>query len=250
MACKIAENRPLSLLRQEIGLPNQCHSLREDCIHGYERHTGEYIMGIPGAALGYCQALFNRDGGPEIHTKKVTALLSEIGAPWAKSHELFWGNRRDESASEFVAQGMRPLWGSGRVPILITELDPARNIETIESIIGTTPAVHPGEVILLRLVLSGEESVRQAVTLVKRLLYASRTDCEMPKWWPLFQSDMKVDAWKHFKHLLGDDWRFANLAVNPFVPLDVFGHLHEQITVAQVPVGLASGISTNGTVHT
>jgi hypothetical protein len=248
MACKIAENQPLSLLRRQLGTPNQCHSLREECIHGYERHSGERIMGIPGAALGYCQGVFKRAGGAETHTQHVTRLLSEIGAPWAKSHELFWGNRRDESPSEFVEQGMRPLWGSGRVPILITELDPARNIETIESIVATTPAIYPGEVVLIRLVLSGKESVDRASALIRRVFYESRMAKEMPKWWPLLQSDMKLEEWKRLEEVLGDDWRFVNVAVNPFMPSDVYEYLRDQITVGQVPVGLAEGVSSEGTI--
>ena len=249
MVCKVADHKPLVSLREELGLTPQCHSLRDRCIHGYMRQTGDYTMGIPGAALGYCQALFNRAGGPEIHTEEVTRLLSEIDAPWAKSHELYWGNRQDETPAQFVEEGMRPLWGSGRVPILITELDPAKDMEIINSIVAAKPAVYPGEVVLIRLALSSQDSISPAVDLVNRLLSESLSTRTMPAWWPLFQSGMDVAGWGNFKEQLGDAWKFMNLAVNAFTPSDVFEYVREQVTVAQVPVGLAEGISADGTIQ-
>jgi len=60
MACKVADNQPLQRLRKDLGLPFQCHSLREHCVQGQSRQIGDFTMGGSGAAIGYCQALFNR----------------------------------------------------------------------------------------------------------------------------------------------------------------------------------------------
>ena len=168
MACKLAENQPLTSLRKELDVAPQCHSLREHCIQSRERQFGEYTMGIPGAVIGYCQALFNRAGGPQTHTEYVTKLLREISAPWARSHELFWGNRRNETPTDFMQSGMQPLLGTGRVPILISELDPALHSTTIESIVATNPPVFPGETMLIRVVLSSDESIDSSITLVSK----------------------------------------------------------------------------------
>src|SRR6195952_1341359 len=123
MACHIAEKRPLSLLRSHLGLAAQCHSFRTTCSLSRGAPSGAGALGAPGAVLGYCQALFAYAGSPREHTARVRAALQGIHAPWSSSHELYWGFRGTESALDFVREGMEPLLGTGRVPVLITALD-------------------------------------------------------------------------------------------------------------------------------
>jgi hypothetical protein len=249
MVCSIADNTPLKQLQLDLGLPSQCHSVRPHCIQGYESRTGNHVLGLPGTALGYCQALFNYAGDPATHTLKVLELLTAIGAPWAKSHELFWGHRKLEHPNEFVYQALKPLLGTGRVPILITGLDPARQQDEIQKILATSPAVQPGETILVRMVLGGTESLYDVAALIKKLLSECRENTRMPTWWPLLQGDLDIEHWSTLWNLLDADWKYVNVAVNPFTSQEVFNLVREQITVAQVPIGLAEGISSEGEIQ-
>jgi hypothetical protein len=249
MVCSISDNTPLKRLQVELGLPSQCHSIRPHCIQGHEKVTGDYALGLPGTALGYCQALFTYAGDPSTHTRKVARLLTEIGAPWANSHELFWGHRQLETPSEYVGKAVEPLLGTGRVPVLITGLDPAKQQDEIRSILNTSPAVQPGETILVRMVLSDSESLSEAASLIRTLILDSKQKAQMPNWWPLFQGDLKAEQWAILWDLLDEDWKYVNIAINPFTSQEVFNLLREQITVAQIPVGLAEGISSDGTIQ-
>lgn len=249
MVCSIADNTPLKKLQLDLGLPSQCHSVRPHCIQGYEPKTGDYVLGLPGTALGYCQALFNYAGDPAAHTRKVLEALTVIGAPWANSHELFWGHRKLESPTEFVNQAIAPLLGNGRVPVLITGLDPASQQEEIQKILVTSPSVQPGETILVRMVLGSTESVYDAASIIKDLVSDCRDHTRMPNWWPLLQGDLKVEQWTILRDILDADWQYINAAINPFSTQEVFDFLCEQITVAQVPVGLAEGISPDGEIR-
>jgi hypothetical protein len=249
MVCSIADNTPLRRLQLDLELPSQCHSLRPRCIQGYEARTGTYALGLPGTALGYCQALFNYAGDPESHTRKVARLLNEIQAPWSNSHELFWGHRQLESPSEFVEAAIKPLLGTGRVPVLITSLDPAHQMADIENILVTDPSIQSGETVLVRMVLNGQESVYKSAAVIRSLLAASREKAAMPKWWPLFQSEIGVRDWRTLKKLLKRDWKYVNIAVNPFTADGVLEFLRDQITVAQIPLGLAKDISSDATVR-
>ncbi len=248
MTCKIADNEPLKRLREDLDLPFQCHSFREHCAQGYERATGDLALGVPGAALGYCQALFNRQRSPDVHTEYVQQRLSEIGAPWANSHELYWGYRHEETASEFLQKGMRPLLGEGRVPILITGLDPAEDQEQIEEILETRPPVFSGETILIRVVLKSDKSIPPIVDVSRRLLEQTREQHCIPPWWPLIQGNLSVAQWTAAIRAFWKEWRYVNVAVNPFTPPEVAELLRDQITVAQIPVGLAEGIHSSGTI--
>lgn len=248
MTCRIADNQPLKNLRKDLGAPPQCHSLREHCIQNLHRQLGGFTMGGSGAALGYCQALFNRTGPSDSHTRAVIQALADLAAPWPKSHELFWGYRRDESASVFLEKALAPLSGSGRVPVLITGLDPAADEESIMEILKTSPPIVPGETILIRMVLKSEDSIKPTGKLIGRLLDSSRADHKMPLWWPLLQGDFSPAQWQRLRDTVGDAWRYLNFAINPFTPLAVFEKLAEQITVAQFVIGLTDGISSTGQI--
>jgi hypothetical protein len=249
MGCHLAENGPLKRLRDDLGFPDQCHSLRPRCIEGFEPRKGSAVLGAPGAVIGYCQALFNYAGNPAAHTRRVVRLLNEIEAPWANSHELFWGFRRDESPSAFVQRGITPLLGNGRVPIVITGLDPARDKSTIESILATDPVIYSGETILVRIILGNDDSIFPAAEIITRLLKNSIASKEMPKWWPLLQTNFNVSQWKRLRNLLGSAWKYVNVAVNPFGSADVVDFAAQQLTIAQVVLGGAAGIFDDGHIQ-
>ncbi len=249
MVCSIADNTPLKKLERELSIRPRCHGKRRECIHGFETSVGDFVLGLPGTALGYCQALFNYTGNPFTNTENVLKLLKEIQAPWSHSHELFWGYRRDEMPAQYVEEGIRPLIGTGRVPILITGLDPRQDRVEIESIMGTSPAVPDNETVLVRTILSDEQSLDQITEIIRNQLNASRLSGKMPKWWPLLQGNLTTAEWGRLEQKLGDDWAYVNVATNPFVSDEAFQFLRNQITVAQIAVGAADGISTDGTIE-
>lgn len=248
MACHIAANPPLARLRAFLGLPEQCHSFRPRCAMGLEAGPKAWTLGAPGAAIGYCQALFGRAGVAAEHTRHVLRLLQEIDAPWANSHEMFWGHIGDEPPEQFLVGGMTPLVGSGRVPVLITSLDPAADGTVIDSIFAAQPPICPGETVLVRLVLERDGAVAAAASLMRRLVDRAVSDHEMPTWWPLWQSPASVDVMVRLKSALGELWKYANVAVNPFTPNEVHSLVGDQLTVAQVVVGAADGIASDGQV--
>lgn len=245
MGCRLAENAPLKLLRNELGLAPQCHSLRPDCLHKLARPRPGAALGAAGAVIGYCQALFHRHGSPSDHTRLVAARLEEIGAPWALSHELFWGQRwPEEGAAEFIDQAVAPLAGAGRIPILITPLRPAADAEVISTIVAVSPAsLDEMEPILLRLVLADRADVDAIAAHLLRELEAAAAAGRMPRWWPLVQSNMDGEMWLHLRQLLGSAWQFLNVAVNPFTPARLIETLGSQITVAQFPIGLGEDMA-------
>ena len=249
MVCSIADNNPLKKLERELNLPRRCHGKRRECIHGFATQDGDFVMGLPGTALGYCQALFNYAGKPDAHTSKVAQLLKEIKAPWANSHEMFWGHRKAETPAEFIERGIAPLLGTGRVPILITGLDPGKSRVELEAIMETTPAVPENETVLVRVVLNDEKSLQEISGVIRVLLARARLTGAMPKWWPLLQGAIPASSWSGLKNSLGSDWDFVNVAVNPFTPSDVFEEVESQITVAQIPVGKAEGVHADGGVQ-
>jgi len=250
MACTLAENRPLGRLRRALGIAPSCHSPRSGCIMGYERPAARDAFGAPGAVIGYCQALFNRSGSPADHTRRVVRLLEGVNAPWSRSHEMFWGHRQDsEGAAEFIENGVQPLRSAGRVPILITGLDPDRDESTLSDILRCSPAVVPGETVLLRVVLASEASMWSAASFVRSIVRDAQSRAHMPKWWLLLQGELSVVQWMALRRELDDVWNYVNIAVNPFTPPDVVKAVADQVTVAQIPVGLASGIQSDGTIE-
>lgn len=248
MACSLAENRPLNDLRKALGLPRQCHSRRPSCLKGMQSRSGDDVLGIAGAALGYCQALFSFIGDPEAHTAHVQEQLVRVGAPWANSHELFWGYRRGEAAGEYVSAGIRPLEGNGRVPILISGLETARDRKQIEEILATEPKFAPGEPVLLRVVMTSPEAIDAVAEIIQELVSRAIDTQEMPRWWPLLQGELDVSEWRRLRTTLGAAWRFVNVAVNPFVSDEVLSEVADQVTVAQVPIGLADGMDDVGNI--
>src|SRR3989338_2249674 len=149
--------------------------------------------------------------GPQEHTLNLIKQLEEINAPWHRSHELYWNYREHEPVEDYIQEAIKPLLGSGRVPILITSLDPAKDKNIIEQILATMPAVMPGETILVRLSLNSSDSIRPAVEIIQSILKNCKKNKSMPVWWPLLQGDLKIDQWKELQAMLGKDWQYVNL---------------------------------------
>lgn len=239
MVCRVADNRSLENLRQDLRLDALCHSRRPDCVHALPSVGGE-TLGAQGAALGYCQALIATSGDPGEHTRQFAETLGEIGLPWSRSHELFWGYRGSMGHQEYVTKGIAPLAVDGRVPVVITGLVPGRDDEEIARIVDTRPPVAQGHSILLRLVLTDSRSLVAAAALVESLADTARRDRRMPPWWPLFQGDLPTGAWHRLASMLGQNRRYLNIAANPFGIDAIPDELRQHITVAQLVVGTPS----------
>jgi hypothetical protein len=249
MACRLADNQPLMNLRAALGVAKTCHSLRPDCIHRLQRPEGETALGAVGAVIGYCQALFVRRGSAGEHTTRVGQLLAQIGAPWAQSHELFWGHKGTQSAEAFLVDAIQPLRSLGRVPILITPLKPATDGAAIAEICAVSPPVAEHEPVLVRVVVTSEDDIDVLATSMRAQVRLAFQTGDMPVWWPLIQGSLSLDGWKSLREKLGDAWQFANIAVNPFMSSACMDYVQSQITVAQIPVGLATVASSEGWVE-
>ena len=249
MVCSIADNRPIKRLEKELGITPRCHGKRRECLLGFESQSGDFVMGLPGTALGYCQALFQPENSPETLTTKMRRLLMEINAPWHDSHELFWGYRGTMRAQEYIASAMAPLIGTGRVPILISALDPARDADQLADIMSSKPAIPKNEAVLVRMMLNDDASIAQAVKIMESLVNTAKSSGVIPSWWPLFQAGYETAKWSSVKDAFGDLWPYVNVAVNGFTPSETIEMLADQITVAQVPVGLSEGISNDGNIE-
>lgn len=249
MACAVAENSPLERLRVRIGAPPLCHSRRPGCMHGLASADEGKVLGSQGAAIGYCQALFRYSGSTASHTAQVLRQLREAGAPWAWSHELFWGFKQPQEQTRcFVSEGMRPLSNSGRVPVVISGLDPAVDEEEVGKIVGTDVPVADGATVLLRVVLRSEASIepfcRLHAVLVERALRSGR----IPQWWLLAQFLGGREGLGSLKAKLGSNVSYVNVAVNPFSDAAVYDHFPDEIVVAQTPIGDADNIHDDGTI--
>lgn len=253
MACDIANNGPLQLLRKRLGVPEHCHSsLRLGGCHHHlaENEDMTAVRGGMGAVLGWCQALFpHKNQWPADHTEYISAMLTNLNAFWPKSQEIYYGHRPPAmSATDFLTQAMRPLLGAGRIPVIITSFD-ASQVDEVSEIVGSNPPIAAGETVLVRLLLT-PGSIAPAVKLVEGLIEEAGQLGQMPKFWPLFQGVASTmhNEWSEFLELLGNNRQFINIAINPFsgrVPCFLAG---DQIVVAQVPIGLADGMEDNGTI--
>lgn len=248
MGCHIAENQPLQDLRKNLGLKESCHSsLRAGrCVHALPQQDG--LKGVTGAVIGYCQALFANAGTPKTQTVSVITALEEIKAPWRMSHELFWGYRNGHTAEAFVEEGCAPLVESGRVPVVITGLDTHHQWDEIHDLVSSVPKVAEGETILLRLTMHDEHSGAAAAVLIDELASEAKKQERMPLWWPLLQSN-SPEAWERLEKHAGGNWHYINAAVNSFTPLEVFKRVSANITVAQIPLGLAEGVASDGAIR-
>ncbi len=248
MVCTIAENAPLNRLSLDLGVGLQCHSLRKHCVKALERREGDFFMGIPGAALGYCQALFQRSGNAYEHTINVARYLSEINAPWSRSHEMFLGYQGNQSVEEFVRDGTSSLRSGGRMPILITGLNACTDKATIEDITSIDLGVFEGETSLVRFVLDGKDSIDATVGIISKLVQDAEASQQMPKWWPLLQGNLDIKEWQYLQKELGSLWNYINIAVNPYADISVYESILNQVTVAQVAIGDAANIHQDGTI--
>lgn len=185
---------------------------------------------------------------PEEHTSHVVARLNEVGAPQNTSHELYWNYRENEPVEEYINRAIKPLVDNGRVPILLTSLDPTRDALIINEIFSSKPIVAKGQTMLVRLCLRSEESIRAVEKIIKSILEVTKKTKKMPTWWPLLQADFDISSWNKLKDALGSDWKYVNIAINPFTDLRVLDEFKDQITVAQFVLGANEDIHTDGNV--
>ena len=261
MACRIADNQALQRLSDDIGLAPVCHSLRKDCHRGLERSSGNYALGAAGAAIGYCQGLFNRIGSPEEHTRYLIGRLVEMGAPLALSHELLWNYRQGETPSQYIDEACRPLLGTGRVPIIITNLDPEENKREVGEIFASDAPIYNGESMLVRLRLS-RDSVFGASALMNGCVLGAYRGKQMPKMFPLFQADCGLEVLDDLIAVIQatgdatekavgkriDTSKYINIAIGPFTDPGILEKHGDKITVAQFFVGPEDGIHSDGNV--
>ena len=248
MACKIAENLPLSKLAKSLGVPVRCHGRRHACIQNLAMESEDVVLGAAGAVLGYCQALFQPSATATEHTLKVSRLLAEIRAPWAQSHELFLGHRGRQTTTGFVSDAFEPLRGTGRVPILITGLDPAGDAAELAEVIAARIPVPESQTVLVRVVLKSPGSIDAAAQLLLRMVAEAKATRRLPLWWPLLQSPLPVAEWRRLRALLGEVWAYTNIAVNPFADEALYDEAPEQITVGQIAVGKSEDICSDGRI--
>lgn len=250
MGCKIAENKPLQRLADDLGLARQCHSMRGDCMQSLQRaNAGKYAMSSAGAVMGYCQGLFYKSGNPEKHTQNIIEWLKDIDAPHYMSHELLWNNRTTEKASEYIQQAMEPLLGEGRVPVIITELDPATQGVELQEIFQAAPPLYNGETMLVRVQLNSDESIRAIAIMMNEIIRHAQTEKKMPALWPLIQGNFTSEKWNMLKELLGTNWEYTNIAVTPFTNESTLKMLKSQVTVAQFFIGKKEDINDNGQIQ-
>ena len=248
MACKIADNPALEALRVHLEAEKHCHSQRIDCIHRLPRAETPSYYGVSGAFMGYCQALFHKRGALTENTLHITELLTDADLPWARSHELFIGHRGTESIQQFVEGAARPLTHLGRVPILITGID-VTNGDAINEILTSPIDVVDGETVLVRLVADSQDAIRAVGPLLTGLIEQAEQTGKMPQWWPLIQAGGKAAHWLALKSELGVNWRYLNVAVNPFIDAATYEVVADQIMVAQFVVPADIDISPDGAVR-
>lgn len=247
MVCRIADNPALEAFRVHLNAEKHCHSQRIDCIHRLPRAEMPSYYGVSGAFMGYCQALFHKQGTLGENTRRIAKMLAEAGLPWARSHELFLGHRGSETIKEFVEEAAGPLMDLGRVPILITGLD-INAKQAVDEIFYAPINVVDGETVLVRLLAGSGDSIRAISPLITQLVKQAEATGEMPQWWPLVQAGGMAEEWRSLKRDLGSLWQYVNVAVNPFTDRGAYETVAEQIMVAQFVVPGDEDIDGDGAV--
>lgn len=206
------------------------------------------IQREPEGAIGYCQGLFHKDGAtPSAHTVNVKRYLEEVEAPYPTSHELLRPYQPvGMSTTEYVKQAGAPLSLTGRVPILITTLDPSTDASVIDEVFSDHECTGT---MLVRLALNSPDSIRSAAALLERVVSTAEVSGFIPSRYPLFQSDSYSSKdWNDFKHEAGDHWDYAAVAVSPFTSKAAIEAIKPNVAVAQYFVGDRNRINSDGTI--
>lgn len=235
--CNTQEIKQLEDMRLAIGAP-------EVCLNPGDDGKVHYL-------LGYCQGLFNQEGGsPPEHTNLVTRLLERVRAPMPKSHELFIGlKKRDVSIKEYLIAAAQPLLKDGRVPVIITMYDPATDMEKINELFSTPSPAAANHTILVRIGLGSRASFAPIAALMQQLHREAVRTGIMPQYWPLIQADFGVTEWQAFRAAVGEEvWKHVTIAATPFMPLETLKGLASNIAVYQFFVGRADDVKENGDV--
>lgn len=253
MVCKIAMHKPLEKLRKIVRAPEQCHSSRPHCQLGYNQDQDRTtVLGIQGAAVGYCQGLLNKREGdtPEDHTIYFIDQLKSLRAPFYESHELLITQKpSDMSVEDYVRSAAKPLLVEGRVPILITDYDTNKDYSKIRNIFDFPSPIKNGESILVRMVVDSEASIDSAARLINEAVQTVKSEQRVPSWWPLLQSgrNFGVEEWSKLHDRVGSNWDYVTLAVHPF-STDILDNYKQNVIVAQWLVGRPKGMFPNGDV--
>lgn len=255
MVCKVADFTEIRELEKDLELKHTCQSARGACIQGFNMSQSEKTYGIVGTAIGYCQGLFNVETGnsPKQHTEFITKMLQSMGFPWKNSHELIFNQKPDGwDLEEFMSDATKPLGGKGRVPILITELDPHSDKVEVDNIFYNTSSVGKEQSpILVRLSLNSQESIHATTNLINRIFENAMDEKQLPNFLPLLQSGENFSGadWHKLKKDLGSNWKYAFLAAHPLSTEMLFDDgLKDNVKVAQWLVGKPGKINSNGDV--
>ena len=184
--------------------------------------------------VGYCQALFAKDSDAGAHTKLVKDELALAGAQFAASHELFLGhwNQSNESFQDWFNAAAYPLLeATGCVPVLITGLEASYPAAAAIWQVGHKL----GEPVLVRTLPQDLSAVGELLfQIISTAKAAGKVD-----WWPLLQASAatSLEFWQDMAEALGENWKYACVAVDPFVTDDVREFLRWQTVVAQLMIG-------------
>lgn len=192
--------------------------------------------------VGFCQALFAKSMDAGEHTISVCDSLVASGSAFANSHELFLGHWQPEESSfiDWFDSAASPLKArTGCVPVLITGLSATDSQAT------TIFASHHqlGEPVLVRMLLG---DVVEAAKMLNALVSEVAMSKLLPNWWPLLQasSQTKLEQWRQLASLVGNNWQYVCVAVDPFVAPTVREFLLWQTVVVQIPLGELEGIGS------
>ena len=248
MTCKMTENPPLEQLQAALGLKEKCHSRRAVCIRGMES-PGKGLLAARGAGFGCCQGLFEVTTEPSKHTERVKDFLKKAGAPWPNSQEICLNLRNGMGIKQYLIDTTAPLELNGRVPVVITNLNPGidTHMDEINAIMATKLNIAPGETILVRVVPDGKKAMDAIARKMEEIVASAWQEGKMPAWWPLIQFKW-TETWRDLRESLGEElWRYTNIAINPLRPTGTSSYfppkIKKQLVVAQIPLGLAEGVN-------
>ena len=240
--CTLQEIKQLDSLRKKLGLEAVCNK------PGEEGKT-HYVV-------GYCQGLFNQDqrlsDNPAVHTMRVRYLLEALNAPMPSSHELFVGLKpRKMSLGRYINQAMSPLSENGRVPVIITQYDPAKDRKRLDAVFSNTPLIGKENTKLVRMQLGSEASIKPTAEIIRSLYDQSVAARVMPNYWPLIQADgFKDEQWNALKAAVGSDiWEHVTVAATPFTAAQISDVVRDNVAVYQFFIGAPNGVHADGTVE-
>ena len=238
--CTIREMKQLDQLRQKLNLESECFQPGEE--------------GKIHFVVGYCQGLFNPEtNSPKEHTEHVTRFLQDLHAPLPQSHELFIGLKPERMfIKEYIKEAISPLAKDGRVPVIITQYDPAKDLDAITEIFNTTYLpIEDRHTILVRVQLGSEHSIQPTAKIIHSLYNESVQSEKMPRYWPLIQADrFSSKDWKTFQSAIGKEISpYVTIAATPFTTQEILKQIKDNVGVYQFFIGRAKGVHNDGEIE-